>query len=111
MYIIDIVDGEELVEIGELKNFDPVPRGRKMLERRRELDLTEHFGKFYCEISAVAANVAQLVQHRGTVVGAICRNLRRGGMAAVPLLTLLPSLALDLQVSARRSKAAHFLVR
>ena len=69
----------------------------RVLELQRELNLTEHYGKFYDRISSVSANAALLVQHRAVVVGTICLHLRRGGKLAVPLLALVPPLALDLQ--------------
>ena len=84
---------------GEANHVLRVSLFAQVLERQRELDLTEHFGIFYDEIVKVTGSVALLVQNRGVVVGTICRHLRRGGPVAAALLALLPPLALDLQVS------------
>ncbi|XP_028638934.1 small subunit processome component 20 homolog [Grammomys surdaster] len=64
----------------------------------RELNLTEHFGKFYKEVIDKCQSFNQLVYHQNEIVQSLKTHLQiRNSFAFQPLLDLVVQLARDLQ--------------
>lgn len=64
----------------------------------RELNLTEHFGKFYKEVIDKCQSFNQLVYHQNEIVQSLKTHLQiRNSFAYQPLLDLVVQLARDLQ--------------
>lgn len=64
----------------------------------RELNLTEHFGKFYKEVIDKCQSFNQLVYHQNEIVQSLKTHLQiRNSLAYQPLLDLVVQLARDLQ--------------
>lgn len=64
----------------------------------RELNLTEHFGKFYKEVIDKCQSFNQLVYHQNEIVHSLKTHLQvRNSFAYQPLLDLVVQLARDLQ--------------
>ncbi|EHB06649.1 Small subunit processome component 20-like protein [Heterocephalus glaber] len=64
----------------------------------RELNLTEHFGKFYKEVIDKCQSFNQLVYHQNEIVQSLKTHLQvRNSFAHEPLLDLVVQLARDLQ--------------
>ncbi|XP_033619392.1 small subunit processome component 20 homolog [Fukomys damarensis] len=64
----------------------------------RELNLTEHFGKFYKEVVDKCQSFNQLVYHQNEIVQSLKTHLQvRNSFAYQPLLDLVVQLARDLQ--------------
>uniref|UniRef100_A0A250Y8E9 Small subunit processome component 20 n=1 Tax=Castor canadensis TaxID=51338 RepID=A0A250Y8E9_CASCN len=65
----------------------------------RELNLTEHFGKFYKEVIDKCQSFNQLVYHQNEIVQSLKTHLQiRNSFAYQPLLDLVVQLARDLQM-------------
>uniref|UniRef100_A0A8D1FQR2 Small subunit processome component 20 homolog n=1 Tax=Sus scrofa TaxID=9823 RepID=A0A8D1FQR2_PIG len=65
----------------------------------RELNLTEHFGKFYKEVIDKCQSFNQLVYHQNEIVQSLKTHLQiRNSYAYQPLLDLVVQLARDLQM-------------
>ncbi|XP_038612128.1 small subunit processome component 20 homolog [Tachyglossus aculeatus] len=68
------------------------------LQKWRELNLTEHFVKFYKEVANKCQSFNQLVYHQGAIVQSLKTHLQiRKSLAYEPLLDLVVQLARDLQ--------------
>ncbi|XP_044533441.1 small subunit processome component 20 homolog [Gracilinanus agilis] len=68
------------------------------LQKWRELNLTEHFGKFYKEVVGKCQSFNQLVYHQKEIVQSLKTHLQiRHSLAYQPLLDLVVQLARDLQ--------------
>uniref|UniRef100_A0A8C9QSH5 UTP20 small subunit processome component n=1 Tax=Spermophilus dauricus TaxID=99837 RepID=A0A8C9QSH5_SPEDA len=65
----------------------------------RELNLTEHFGKFYKEVIGKCQSFNQLVYHQNEIVQSLKTHLQiKNSFAYQPLLDLVVQLARDLQM-------------
>ncbi|XP_020837992.1 LOW QUALITY PROTEIN: small subunit processome component 20 homolog [Phascolarctos cinereus] len=68
------------------------------LQKWRELNLTEHFGKFYKEVVGKCQSFNQLVYHQSEIVLSLKTHLQiKHSLAYQPLLDLVVQLARDLQ--------------
>ncbi|XP_051857734.1 small subunit processome component 20 homolog isoform X2 [Antechinus flavipes] len=68
------------------------------LQKWRELNLTEHFGKFYKEVVGKCQSFNQLVYHQKEIVLSLKSHLQiKHSLAYQPLLDLVVQLARDLQ--------------
>ncbi|XP_068951330.1 small subunit processome component 20 homolog [Petaurus breviceps papuanus] len=68
------------------------------LQKWRELNLTEHFGKFYKEVAGKCQSFNQLVYHQSEIVLSLKTHLQiKHSLAYQPLLDLVVQLARDLQ--------------
>ncbi|XP_074082789.1 small subunit processome component 20 homolog [Macrotis lagotis] len=68
------------------------------LQKWRELNLTEHFGKFYKEVTGKCQSFNQLVYHQNEIVLSLKTHLQvKHSLAYQPLLDLVVQLARDLQ--------------
>ncbi|XP_072511808.1 small subunit processome component 20 homolog [Notamacropus eugenii] len=68
------------------------------LQKWRELNLTEHFGKFYKEVVGKCQSFNQLVYHQGEIALSLKTHLQiKHSLAYQPLLDLVVQLARDLQ--------------
>ncbi|XP_074127468.1 small subunit processome component 20 homolog [Sminthopsis crassicaudata] len=68
------------------------------LQKWRELNLTEHFGKFYKEVVGKCQSFNQLVYHQSEIVLSLKSHLQiKHSLAYQPLLDLVVQLARDLQ--------------
>ncbi|XP_043821455.1 small subunit processome component 20 homolog [Dromiciops gliroides] len=68
------------------------------LQKWRELNLTEHFGKFFKEVVGKCQSFNQLVYHQSEIVSSLKTHLQiKHSLAYQPLLDLVVQLARDLQ--------------
>ncbi|XP_064011087.1 small subunit processome component 20 homolog [Pogoniulus pusillus] len=68
------------------------------LRKWRELNLTQHFVQFYCEVANKCQSFNQLVYYQNTIVQSLKTHLQvEGSLAYQPLLDLVVQLARDLQ--------------